>query len=229
VTKAKRPRGSVVLLSGGMDSATCLALAVRKDRPVHALTLVYGQRHAREVASARALARHFGADSHAVVRLPVAPLLGSSLTHPDPNRRPIPPGRRKGIPPTYVPARNAIFLSIALGYAETRRAGSIYLGVNAIDYSGYPDCRPAFLRAFERLARVATKVGVDEGWAPAVRAPLLRLSKAEIVRRGERLHVPWAMTWSCYSGGRRPCRVCDACRLRARGFDDAGVSDPTLA
>ncbi|HTZ61465.1 MAG TPA: 7-cyano-7-deazaguanine synthase QueC [Thermoplasmata archaeon] len=227
MTPTPRRRGSVVLLSGGMDSATCLALAAAEGRPVHALTLVYGQRHAREVRSARALARHFGVREHTIVRLPVGPLLGSSLTD---RRRRLPrrltsTGR---IPSTYVPARNTIFLSIALGYAESRALDAIWIGANAIDYSGYPDCRPAFLRAFERLARLATKAGVEGHWRLKLRAPLLRSSKAGIVRRGERLGVPWALTWSCYAGGRRPCGVCDSCRLRARGFAEAGVRDPLL-
>ena len=217
--------GSVVLLSGGMDSATCLALAVRERPPVHALTVQYGQRHAKEIRSARALVRRLGVRHHVVLRLPLGPLLRSALTRPDralPQRNP-PAGR---IPSTYVPARNTILLSIALGYAESHRLGAIYLGANAIDYSGYPDCRPEYLRAFERLARLATRVGVEEGRTIRVRAPLLRASKEEIVRLGERLGVPWELTWSCYEGGRRPCGRCPSCRLRARGFATAGVVDP---
>jgi 7-cyano-7-deazaguanine synthase len=228
VSARRGRRGSVVLLSGGMDSATCLAIASRAHRPVHALTVLYGQRHAREVRAAVALAQRYGVEAHRVVRLPLAPLLPSALTD---RRRRIPsrgvrPGR---IPPTYVPARNTILLAIALGYAEGHGLDRIYLGANAIDYSGYPDCRPAFLRAFERLARVGTKAGVEGTSRLTVEAPLLALSKAEIVRRGERLRVPWALTWSCYEGGRRPCGVCDSCRLRARGFADAGVPDPLTA
>jgi len=218
--------GSLVLLSGGMDSATCLALARKQHPPVHALTVLYGQRHSREVRSARALARYFRVARHAVVHLPLGPILTSALTD---RARPIPhrsrPGRR--IPPTYVPARNTILLSVALGYAESHRLGTIYLGANAIDYSGYPDCRPEYLAAFERLARLATKTGVERGEQIRVSAPLLRRSKAEIVRLGQRLGVPWALTWSCYAGGRTPCGRCDACRLRARGFAAAGVVDPT--
>ena len=224
-----RGRGSIVLLSGGMDSATCLAIAARSDPPVHALTVLYGQRHAREVRSARALARRYHAASHTIVRLPVRELLVSALTD---RRRRLPSGSPKGrrrIPATYVPARNTLLLALALGAAESLRARAIYLGVNAVDYSGYPDCRPEFLRAFARLARVATRVGVEERWAPAIRAPLLRLSKAEIVRRGARLGVPWELTWSCYAGGRRPCGRCDSCRLRAEGFRAAGVADPAVA
>lgn len=224
----RRARGSVVLLSGGMDSATCLAIAAQDAPPVHALTVVYGQRHDREVRSARALARRFRAESHRVVRLPVGPLLSSSLTD---RRRPLPRGGRGApsrIPTTYVPARNTILLGLALGYAESRGCRRIYLGINAVDYSGYPDCRPEFLRAFNRLARLATRAGVERHDAPRVIAPLLRLSKSEIVRRGERLGVPWALTWSCYAGGRSPCGACDSCRLRARGFAEAGVVDPAV-
>jgi 7-cyano-7-deazaguanine synthase len=218
-------RGSVVLLSGGMDSATCLAVAAREGRPVHALTVVYGQRHAREVDSARRLARQFGVVRHTVLELPLGPLLESALTRP---AAPIPSARRRrsSIPATYVPARNTILLAIALGYAESHRLARIYVGVNAIDYSGYPDCRPEFLRAFERLARVGTRVGV-EGGRVRVEAPLLRRSKADIVRLGERLGVPWALTYSCYRGEATPCGRCDACRLRADGFHAAGVVDPT--
>jgi len=220
-----RLRGSLVLLSGGMDSATCLALACRRGRPVHALTVLYGQRHAREVRSARALAAYFHVRRHTVVRLPLGPLLASSLTDSHrslPNRRK-PSGR---IPSTYVPARNTILLSVALGYAESHHLGAIYLGANAIDYSGYPDCRPEYFRAFERLARLATKAGVEENVTVRVETPLLRLSKADIVRLGQRLGVPWHLTWSCYAGGRRPCGVCDACRLREKGFVEAGRPDP---
>ena len=218
--------GSLVLLSGGMDSATCLALAGRRPGPVHALTVLYGQRHAREVRSARALARHYHVARHTVVHLPLGSLLASSLTDA---RRPLPRRRRPSgrIPSTYVPARNTILLAVALGYAESHRLRTIYLGANAIDYSGYPDCRPEYFRAFERLARLATRASVEEGVTVRIETPLLRLSKAEIVRLGERLGVPWGLTWSCYAGGRRPCGKCDACRLRAKGFAEAGVEDPT--
>jgi 7-cyano-7-deazaguanine synthase len=211
-----------------MDSATCLALATRQHPPVHALTVLYGQRHAREVRAARALARRYHVARHTVVRLPLGPLLASALTDP---ARPIPnrvrPARR--IPSTYVPARNTILLSVALGYAESHRLGTIYLGANAIDYSGYPDCRPEYFRAFERLARLATKAGVEGGARIRVETPLLRRSKADIVRLGERLGVPWALTWSCYVGGKTPCGTCDACRLRRKGFSEAGRLDPTVS
>ncbi len=227
--RAARPSGSVVLLSGGMDSATTLALAARAGGPVDALTLLYGQRHEREVVSARRLARRFKVRAHRVVTLPVGHLLPSALTD---RRQPVPLGSRSPgtgrIPATYVPARNTLFLSLALGYAEAHKLDRIWIGVNALDYSGYPDCRPEFLRAFERLARLATRAGVEEGRRIWIEAPLLRLSKAEIVRCGERLRVPWELTWSCYRGGARPCGRCDACRLRAKGFRAAGVQDPLI-
>jgi len=227
VTRRTAGGGNVVLLSGGMDSSTCLALAVRDGRPTHALTVEYGQRHVRELRAARAIARHFGVERHAELRLPLGPLLESSLTRP--GRRLPSGGPRAGrIPSTYVPARNTILLSVALGYAESHGLDSLWIGANAIDYSGYPDCRPEFLRAFERLARLGTRAGQQRGRPFRVRAPLIRRSKAEIVALGERLGVPWELTWSCYAGGRRPCGRCDSCRLRARGFAAVGVPDPAL-
>jgi 7-cyano-7-deazaguanine synthase len=221
------PERSVVLLSGGMDSATCLALAARRG-PVDALTVSYAQRHVREIASARALVRHFRVRHHAIVSVPIGDLVDSALTDP---RRSLPSGAtsRRRIPSTYVPARNTILLALALGHAESRGDARIYLGANAIDYSGYPDCRPPFLNAFNRLARLATRAGVERHRAPQVVAPLLRDSKADVVRRGERLGVPWALTWSCYAGGRTPCGRCDSCRLRAKGFREAGIADPLVA
>ena len=210
-----------------MDSATCLALAARSFRPVHALTVVYGQRHEREVSSARRLVRHYGVRHHAVVRLPIGPLLDSALTRPS---RPLPraASRARRIPSTYVPARNTILLAVALGYAETHRLGAIYFGANALDYSGYPDCRPEYVRAFNRLARLATRDAVERGRPVRVEAPLLHRSKGAIVRLGTRLGVPWSLTWSCYAGRRRPCGQCDACRLRAKGFAEAGANDPLV-
>lgn len=217
----------MVLLSGGMDSATCLALASRQHPPVHALTVLYGQRHVREVRSARALGRRYRVARHTVLHVPLGSLLTSALTDV---ARPIPDRPRPGgrIPSTYVPARNTVLLSIALGYAESHRLGRIYIGANAIDYSGYPDCRPEYFRAFERMARLATRAGVERGEAIRIEAPLLRSSKADIVRLGDRLGVPWELTWSCYAGGRDPCGRCDACRLRAKGFAEAGRPDPLL-
>jgi 7-cyano-7-deazaguanine synthase len=219
--------GAVVLLSGGMDSGTCLAIARRAHRRVAALTVVYGQRHAREIRAARALARRYRVDEHTVVAIPLRGLVRSSLTD---RRRRLPTGgpRADRIPSTYVPARNTVLLALALGYAESRGLDRIYLGANAIDYSGYPDCRPEFLRAFERVARLGTKAGVEGRSRVKIVAPLLELTKAGVVRRGERLGVPWGLTWSCYRGGVRPCGRCDSCRLRARGFRVAGVRDPLI-
>lgn len=223
-TRSRRPR-AIVLLSGGMDSATCLAELAR-DHDVFALTVQYGQRHERELASARKLAAKFRVREHVVLEVPMMEIARSSLTD---TRRRLPSGgpRAGRIPSTYVPARNTILLSLALAFAESVDAGTIALGVNAVDYSGYPDCRPEFLRAFERLARKATRSGV-RGGKLRVYAPLLRLSKGGIVRRGDRFGMPWELTWSCYEGGTRPCGVCDSCRLRARGFDEAGRDDPLL-
>lgn len=210
-----------------MDSATCLAAAVRAGCSIHALSVEYGQRHARELASARALARWAHVRQHSVLSLPIGPLLRSALTQKD---RPLPRAgaRHGGIPATYVPARNTILLALALSLAESEGADSIYFGANAIDYSGYPDCRPEYVRAFERLARLATRDAVERGRAVRLRTPLLRRSKAGVVRLGDRLGVPWELTWSCYRGGRRPCGRCDACALRAKGFAEAGRTDPGL-
>jgi 7-cyano-7-deazaguanine synthase len=213
-----------------MDSATALAIARQEYRTVNCLTVLYGQRHLREVRSARRMAAHFGVIHHAVLRLPLGPVLRSALTDP---RRRLPLGHRRRpstrIPPTYVPARNTILLAVALGFAESVGASAIYIGANAIDYSGYPDCRPEYFRAFTKLAKLATRAGVEEGWKVRIEVPLLRMSKADIVRLGERLRVPWALTWSCYRGGRSACGRCDACVLRARGFEEAGVRDPLIA
>lgn len=222
---------AVVLLSGGMDSATCLAIAAsRGHRPI-TLSVQYGQRHVRELRSARALARHYRALEAIEVTVPLQEIAPSALTRRSqalPKDRSAKEMLRRGIPSTYVPARNTILLSLALAVAESRGAEAIYLGVNAIDYSGYPDCRPEFLRAFERLARKATARAVEGRGSPRIEAPLLGKSKAGIVRWGERLHVPWSLTWSCYAGGSRPCGHCDSCRLRAQGFREAGVLDPLL-
>ncbi len=229
--KARRvDGGAVVLLSGGMDSATSLAVARRDESgPLRTLSLSYGQRHHRELRAARALARYFAVDEPIELTVPFAPLAPSAIT-----RRGLLPRDRslqeigKGIPATYVPGRNTVFLALALSLAESRRADAIYLGINAVDYSGYPDCRPEYLDAFRRLAALATARGVEEHWTPRLVAPLLRLSKAGIVRLGERLGVPWDRTWSCYAGGARPCGRCDSCLLRARGFREARVTDPLL-
>ena len=223
VTPARR---AVILVSGGMDSAVTLALARERGFTCHALSVAYGQRHASELEAAQRVARALGAVEHKTVDIDLRSIGGSALTQ---DSIAVPDQAGSGIPATYVPARNTIMLSIALGWAEVLGAIDIFCGVNAVDYSGYPDCRPEFIDAFERLANVATKAAV-EGAALRVHAPLMRSSKADIVREGVRLNVDFAATVSCYQADRhgRACRRCDACRLRAQGFADAGVADPTL-
>jgi 7-cyano-7-deazaguanine synthase len=226
-----RPRTvrAVVLLSGGLDSTTCLAAALADGREVHALSVDYGQRHRRELARARALAHLLGAASHRVVKVDLSAFGGSALTDA---AIAVPKGRSaaamsRDIPVTYVPARNTVMLSLALAWAEVIGAEEIHVGVNAVDYSGYPDCRPEFLAAFERLARVATKAGVG-GRPLRIVAPLQRLSKAGIIRLGTRLGVPYGRTQSCYDpAAGRACGRCDACQLRRKGFSEAGLPDPT--
>ncbi len=219
----------MVLLSGGLDSSTCLAVARADGYEAHCLSVDYGQRHRGELARARRVARALRAADHRVVMVDLSAIGGSALTDPAlavPKRR-TSRARASSIPITYVPARNSVLLALALGYAETLGASDIFIGVNAVDYSGYPDCRPAFLRAYERLARTATRAGL-EGRRFRLRAPLLRLSKAAIVRLGTRLGVPYRLTTSCYDPVRgRACGLCDACVLRRKGFDEAGVPDPT--
>ncbi len=223
-------RRAVVLLSGGLDSATCLAIARRDGFEAHCLSVDYGQRHRGELAGARRVARALGAKGHRTVRVDLSGFGGSALTDA---RIAVPKGRSaarmsREIPATYVPARNTVLLSLSLAFAETIGAEDVFIGVNAVDYSGYPDCRPEFLRAFERAARIATKAGVS-GRPLRIRAPLVRLSKAEIVRLGTALGVPYGLTRSCYDPLRgRACGLCDACVLRRKGFDEAGVPDPTL-
>lgn len=216
---------AVVLLSGGLDSATTLALARADGFSCYALTFDYGQRHRVELAAAESVARRLAAADHRIVKFDLSWMGGSALTD---RSIAVPTAPSEGIPVTYVPARNTVFLAIALGWAEVLGAQEIYIGANAVDYSGYPDCRPEFLAAFERLANLATRAGV-EGQPFHVCAPLVSLSKAEIIRAGARLGVPYELTVSCYDpdAGGRACGVCDSCRLRARGFADAGVPDPT--
>lgn len=224
-----RPPRAVVLLSGGLDSSTVLAVARERGFEAHCLSVDYGQRHKGELAAARRVARELGAGSHRVARVNLSLFGGSALTDAS---IAVPKGRSEAamggdIPVTYVPARNTVLLSIALAWAEVLGASDIFLGVNAIDYSGYPDCRPEFLRAFERLARVATRAGV-EGSRLRIHAPLLRLSKAGIVRLGTKLGVPYHLTLTCYDPVRnRACGRCDACTLRRKGFEEAGIPDPT--
>lgn len=225
---------AVVLVSGGMDSAVVLAIARERGHAVHALSVRYGQRHTSELDAAERVAAALGAVQHKTVNVDLRAIGGSALTddidvpldadgHPVGQQAP-----KDAIPVTYVPARNTIMLSVALGWAEVLGASDLYCGVNAVDYSGYPDCRPEFVEAFERLANLATKAGV-EGAGLRVHAPLQYLSKADIVREGLRLGVDFALTVSCYQadGHGRACGRCDACRLRAEGFAAAGVADPT--
>lgn len=216
---------AVVLLSGGLDSATTLALARREVGECYALTFDYGQRHRLELDAARRVARALGARAHRVVSLDVGWMGGSALTDP---AIAVPQQASDGIPVTYVPARNTVFLAVALGWAEVLSAHAVYIGANAVDYSGYPDCRPAFIAAFQRLADVATRAGI-EGRNIEIRAPLIHWSKPEIIRRGADLGVDYGPTLSCYDpdGEGRACGRCDSCRLRAEGFAAAGVPDPT--
>ncbi|MHB1567531.1 MAG: 7-cyano-7-deazaguanine synthase QueC [Acidiferrobacter sp.] len=218
---------AVVLLSGGLDSATTLALAQRDGYVCHALSFDYGQRHVLELDAARRVAQTHKVVDHRVVTLDMRWVGGSALTDPAIN---IPTTAAADIPVTYVPARNTVFLALALGWAEVLAAFDIFIGANAVDYSGYPDCRPEFLVAFETLANLATKAGV-EGHRFRVHAPLVTMTKAEIIRTGLALGVDYGVTWSCYSPDKdgRPCGQCDACRLRAKGFAEAGVPDPVWA
>ncbi|OGS59871.1 MAG: 7-cyano-7-deazaguanine synthase QueC [Euryarchaeota archaeon RBG_19FT_COMBO_69_17] len=218
---------AVVLLSGGMDSTTALAMTRAQGEDVVALTMDYGQRHRKEIEAARKIAMHFRVKDHRVVTLDLTAIGGSALTD---RRIRIPEQRRleeigQAIPVTYVPARNTILLSYALGLAEVTGANAIVIAATAVDYSGYVDCRPEFYRAFQEVARLGTKRGV-EGDVIEIRTPLIAMSKAEIVRKGEDLGVPWALTWSCYKGGERACGVCDSCQLRLKGFREAGARDP---
>src|SRR5580700_2307076 len=198
---------AICLLSGGLDSSTALAWARSEGYACSTLAFDYGQRHRRELASAEQIAHVLGAEEHRVMTV--------DGVNPD------------VIPSTYVPARNTIFLSFALAYAEVRDADAIVLGINALDYSGYPDCRPEYLEAVQRVAQLGTRQGV-EGRAPVLLAPLVTKTKAEIVALGTRLGVPWELTWSCYQGAELACGVCDSCRLRRKGFAEAGMSDPLV-
>ncbi len=216
---------AVVLLSGGLDSATVLAMAREQGYESYALSVSYGQRHVAELRAADRVVKALGAAGHQTLHVNLDAVGGSSLTD---TSMAVPETPTTGIPSTYVPARNTLFLSMALGWAEVLEAQDLFIGVNAVDYSGYPDCRPAFIEAFEHLAGVATKAGV-EGKPFRVHAPLLRLSKAEIIREGLRLGVDYGLTVSCYQADEagRACGRCDSCRLRREGFAAAGVADPT--
>jgi 7-cyano-7-deazaguanine synthase len=222
-------RRAVVLLSGGLDSATALAIARVEGFDTYALSFDYGQRHDRELDSARRVAAALGAKEHLVLRLDLRAIGGSALTADIP----VPKGRSleamgSGIPVTYVPARNTIFLSHALAWAEVLESQDIFIGVNALDYSGYPDCRPEFIEAFERMANLATRAGIEGTSRLRIRTPLIRLAKAEIVGRGAALGVDFALTWSCYEprADGLACGHCDSCLLREKGFREAGLRDP---
>ena len=216
---------AVVLLSGGLDSATVLAMARSRNNECYALSVEYGQRHRAELDAAQRVAAALGAHEHRTMRVDLAGIGGSALTDV---RVAVPETPQPGIPMTYVPARNTLFLSLALGWAEVIGADDIFLGVNAVDYSGYPDCRPAFIQEFEKLAQIATKAGV-EGARFKIHAPLIEMSKADIVRAGLRLGVDFGATVSCYQADAegRACGKCDSCRLRAAGFAAANIPDPT--
>ena len=226
MTSLHTPPRAVVLLSGGLDSATCLAIARDMGFETYALSVAYGQRHAAELAASKRVAQALGAREHRTASVELGQFGGSALTDPG---IAVPLDQdNTGIPVTYVPARNTVMLSIALAWAEVLGANDIFVGVNAVDYSGYPDCRPAFIEAFEHMARLATKVGV-EGAQLRIHAPLIELSKADIIRRGVALGVDYGLTVTCYQADDegRACGRCEACRLRAAGFAAAGVPDPT--
>lgn len=219
------PRRAIVLLSGGLDSATTLALAMAEGYVCHALSFRYGQRHAVELAAAARVARMLGVAEHRTITIDLAAFGGSALTDPT---IAVPEAPSEGIPVTYVPARNTIFLAYALGWGEVLGARDIFVGVNAVDYSGYPDCRPEFIAAFEQMANLATKAGV-EGDRFRIRAPLIDLTKADIVRKGIAAGLDYSLTVSCYQpdDAGRACGRCDSCRLRRAGFEAASVADPT--
>ena len=217
-----------MLLSGGLDSATALYVARSQGYRCSCLIIDYGQRHRRELRSARAVAK--AAACPATIVKVAFPWAGSALTD---RKIPVPQSRSlrqigRGIPATYVPARNTIFLSLALAFAEASSAEAVFIGANAIDFSGYPDCRPGYYRLMQQVARIGTKTGV-QGKGIRIVTPLIRLTKAQIIRKGIALSVPYKKTWSCYLGGRRPCRRCDSCLLRAKGFEGAGAPDPMLS
>jgi len=218
---------AIALLSGGMDSVTAAAIIKSQGYEIYALTVSYGQRHAREIESAKRLANWLQAKEHEVVDLPITRLLKSALTNPEEDVSSEEKLIGKRIPTTYVPGRNAILLTIASAWAESIGADAIVMGVNAIDYSGYPDCGQQFIDAFENLIKIGTKSG-SEGHPVEILTPLAKMTKADIVRKGSELGVPFKLTWSCYKGGGKPCGVCESCMLRKRGFSEAGVADPAL-
>ncbi len=219
---------AVVLLSGGVDSTTVLAMARAEGLECHALSFDYGQRHRKELESARAVARAFGVKEHHEVSIGMGGITGTALLENSSIKVPK-DGHDDGIPVTYVPARNTIFLSFALGLAESIKAAHIFIGANVVDYSGYPDCRPEFLESFEKMANMATRVSVDGSHRFRIRSPLLKLTKAEIIKKGLELGVDYRLTWSCYDPepDGRPCGLCDSCRIRAQGMQEAGLDPQT--
>lgn len=226
------PGRAICLLSGGLDSSTCLAIARREGYECYCLSFDYGQRHAVELRAAARIANQLGAREHRTMKLDLRALGGSALT----SGMEVPKHRTQadmsaGIPATYVPARNTIFLSCALAYAEVVHAAAIFIGVNAIDYSGYPDCRPEFIHSFEKMANLATKAGVEGALKTTIQTPLIAMTKAEIIRRATALGVDLSLTHSCYDPNPdgQPCGSCDSCLLRAKGFEEMGIRDPLLA
>jgi len=220
---------AIILLSGGLDSTTCAAIAKKDGYDLHGLTINYGQKHNYELKAAKLVAQNFKFNSHAVIDIDLASFGGSSLVSEEIE---VPKNRnleiKDDIPSTYVPARNTVFLSIALAKAETINAFDIFIGVNAIDYSGYPDCRPEFILQFEKMMNVATKDAVQSVGQYKIHTPLIKLTKAEIIKKGQQLGIDYQITSSCYSPNKygQPCGQCDACKLRIKGFDDAGLADP---
>ncbi len=223
---------AVALLSGGLDSATALALALDDGFAVYTLSVDYGQRHRVELERAEVVSKSLGAIVHKVVGVDLSSFGGSALT----DSTPVPKGKKgdpiaSGIPETYVPARNTVFLSLALAYAETLDTGDIFIGVNAVDYSGYPDCRPEYVAAFENMANLATKAAVEERYKIKIHTPLISMTKGKIIKSGVTLGVDYSLTLSCYDPGAsgKPCEACDSCRIRAQGFKNAGLNDPALS
>lgn len=221
---------AVVLLSGGIDSATTSAIALSQGYEIYAMSFNYGQRHAIELLSAKRIAKWLKVKAHLIVNIDLRQIGGSALT----SNIDVPTRRNEGIPITYVPARNTIFLSFALGWAETLDTGEIFIGANAVDYSGYPDCRPEYLKAFEEMANLATKASIEGKTKFRIQAPLLTLRKSEIIKKGYALGLDYSITWSCYNpqiqaNRAKPCGVCDSCVFRQKGFVEAGLTDPLVS
>ncbi len=222
---------AVILVSGGLDSTTCLALAKKQGFKLYALSFFYGQRHEAELNAAKKVAKAYGVKKHLILNVPLTTIGGSALTD---KKIKVPKHRSllamgKGIPSTYVPARNTVFLSLAMAWAEVLDAEHLFIGVNALDYSGYPDCRPEFIHAFEKLAKLATKKGVEGKGKLKIHTPLIRMTKAQIIKTGLKLKVDYSLTHSCYDPQRnsQPCGKCDSCLLREKGFREAGIKDPS--